>query len=302
MGEEECVKANKLNQLNHFIFPIKNFSLEALKTKFVHILDEDKNISLRAFDYEKDIEPVNSDQFSTLDLAYLKKDYHWGFRFDCIETAKLKYLELCNLLLMAFRIFNLSDCNGIYLLNVNNPHLSVKEDNQWKNAVANKHNSTYINFEELKKLKMGYEHLKSFYFTSPRTKHSVQFLYLGYISNYWMQAYILFMTALETLISPPTEEQITIKIIKRTRSLIGNSKICSKAKLEKLYELRSNIIHGRITVSLDFNEHIEEIVKLQTIVLSAFKIILSKNYISIYKNEETKEQFFLDLENNVNKK
>jgi hypothetical protein len=100
------------------------------------------------------------------------------------------------------------------------------------------------------------------------------------------------MTTLETLVSPSTEDKITSKIIKRTRKLINDSKLCSKRVIDNLYKLRSDIIHGRVLVDISFKEHQEEMVKLQVIVLKAFEIILSKDYHLIYKNEESKENFF----------
>ena len=107
-----------------------------------------------------------------------------------------------------------------------------------------------------------------------------------------MESYILFMTSLETLVSPSIEEGITSKIIKRTRKLINDSKICSKRNINNLYKLRSNIIHGRVLVDLSFKEHQDEMVKLQIIVLKVFEKILSNDFCTIYKNEESKEKFF----------
>ncbi|MCH8032771.1 MAG: hypothetical protein IH819_00100 [Bacteroidetes bacterium] len=236
MGEEKFIMNNSIKKLNHFIFPFKNFSLEVLDPNFKFVLDESENIYLKTFDYRRDIEKIDSDQFSVSDRIALTMEYRWGLRFKCFENEKNKYLEKCNLLLLTFRIFNRSDCSGIYLLNVTNPHLSVKEDNIWKWAIANKHNKTDLKVDELRKIKIAYDQLNSFYITSPRTKHSIQFLYLGYISNYWMQAFILYMTALETLVSPDIKsDRITSIIVNRIMRLITNDSICSKNQLNKIY-------------------------------------------------------------------
>ncbi len=80
--------------------------------------------------------------------------------------------------------------------------------------------------------------------------------------------------------------------------LINDVKICSRTKLDKLYKLRSNITHGRSLVRLNFKDHLDDIRKLQIIVLAAFKIILNENFSKIYNNEESKEKFFIDLELN----
>ena len=285
-------------KLHHYIIPITNFSLYKDDANLIYTFDDDLNITLRKFDYENDMERVDADHFSAFDQYELKIKYKWGFRFNCKKNEALNFLERINLILLSFRIFAEADCAAIYLLNVSSPHHSYKETNIWKRAIADRQHNSIIDIKTLEEIKRGYLSFKSFYSTSPRTKHSVQFLYLGYTSNYWMQAYILFMTSLETLLSPSTENQITTKIIKRTRNLINDNKLCSKKIIDELYELRSDIIHGRILVDLSFKNHIDEMTKLQIIVLKAFKVILEKKFVSIYQNDESKESFFQQLEKN----
>jgi len=296
MGEEEFMIAEPIDKLQHYIIPITDFSIDIFDDNFIYVFDEDLRISLKKFDYENDMERVDADHFSVLDHSELKIKYKWGFRFDCKKNEALTFLERVNLILLAFRIYSEADCTAIYLLNVTIPYNSYKETNIWKRAIANRKHNFGFDIKTLDKVKIGYLRLKSFYSTSLRTKHSVQFLYLGYTSNYWMQAFILFMTSLEALLSPPTEDQITTKIIKRTRNLINDTKLCSKNIMDHLYELRSDIIHGRILVGLNFIERIDDMVKLQIIVLRAFERMLEKDFASIYQNEESKELFFQQLE------
>lgn len=293
MGEEESEMKKNTKKFSHFIFPFKNFSLKVLNPNFNLVIDETENIYLKTFEYDRDIERIDSDQFSEQDRIDLAMKYRWGLRFDCFDDEKFKYLEKCNLLLLTFRIFNQSDCSGIYLLNVTNPHLSVKEDNNWKWAIANKQNKTELNIEELQIIKIRYDQLKSFYITSPRTKHSIQFLYLGYISNYWMQAFILYMTALETLVSPDIRsEKITSIIIDRIMKLISQDSVCIKNQLSKIYELRSDIVHGKIAPDIELKKEMPKLVNLQKVVLSGFYNILKEDFKSIYSNEHKFENFF----------
>ena len=253
---------------------------------------------------ENKIEELNFleeiDYFSKDDNREIRSS-HWVFSFECEEEKVDNYKQKLNLLLLACRIIKYSDLSIKYLICKNAPDESSKYSDYWKYAIAEKNPKRDIqelNKDDLEKIVDGYYKLKELFKVSPRTTHAINFLILAYTSYYWMEAYIIFMTSLETLVSPPTEVQITSNIIKRTRKLVNDSKICSKKDIDELYKLRSDIIHGRILVSLDFNERIDDLIKLQIIVLKAFENILESDFKTNYKDENSKEKFFELICNN----
>ena len=239
--------------------------------------------------------------FSKADCRDIRTPY-WVFTFKCEEEKLDDYKQNLNLLLLAFRITKHSDISIKYIICKNALNLSSKYSDDWKYAIADqfyKSNFKELNSEDLDDVVKVFNNLQEFCQVSPRTMHVVNFLFLSYTSYYWMEIYILLMTSLETLVSPPTEEKITSQIIKRTRRLINDPEICSKNNIDNLYQLRSNIIHGRVLVDKNFKEHQPEIVKLQKIVLKAFEIILSEDFQLIYKDEDSKEYFYNQLTTSI---
>ena len=281
-----------------YIAPIREFNFQIDKWNQFDInelIDEKYKIAIRLFSYHDDIEPIDADSFSVSDKSSLNF-YPYAFYFRCkpdqVEQRKL----LINLILLAFRIFKKANCISKYILCLRDTHFSIKYNESWKVADVGSKSGINLDKIDIQDVVEGYKKLRSFYSINNRTKHAVQFLYLAYTSYHWMQAFVLFMIALETLLSPTDEIQITKTIIGRTRKLIGNPKICSKKIIDDLYQLRSDITHGRILADLSFRDHIKEVSRLQIIVLKAFEIILSKNYKKIYKTEQTKELFSQKLD------
>jgi len=288
------------NKKVSYIAPIRNlnFKLKGFEQNDINfVFDEKHNITLKLFSYHDDIESINADSFSTYDRSSL--NFHpYAFYFRCkkeeVENKKL----LINLILLSFRIFKKADCNSKYILCLTDTFYSIKYNESWKIADVDSKSATILNEGDIQEIITGYKKLKLFYNLSNRTKHSVQFFYLGYTSYHWMQAFALFMISLETLVSPTTEEQITKTIINRTRNLINNPKICSKNIINNLYQLRSDITHGRILIDLSFKDHINDMSRLQNMAIKAFEIVLSLNFKKYYKNEQSKEEFFRKLEKN----
>lgn len=202
-------------------------------------------------------------------------------------------------MILSFRIIKQSYVAIKYIICKDIPHESIRYSEYWKYAIVEdkeKRDFESLNSQDLDQIVDGYNKIKEFESIKGRTLHAINFLFLAYTSYYWMETFILFMTSIETLVSPSDERQITTRIIKRVRGLISDSNICSRKKIERLYKLRSNILHGRILENINFSEHKNELQYLQIIVLNAFQKILSEDFQSIYKNEESKEKFYSQYE------
>lgn len=279
--------------LNHYIVPIRKLEIYSVPKEFEFIFDKDLMLRLKHFSYEDDMEKVDADKYSIFDKCQLKTEYSWGLRFDCNQTKLNTYIENISLLMLAFRIFDEADCSFEYILNVSNTHESIRNLDKWKRSINTIEHISTFNVDTLNKIQEGYMKLIRFRSVSARTRHSIQFLYLGYISYYWMQAFVLLMTSLETLVSPDIKsDKITSIIINRLIKIIPDKSICSKKKLNKIYELRSDIIHGKIISDLQLVDEMPHIIRLQKVVLSVFNNILNKNFSTIYGDKTKFENFF----------
>lgn len=297
-------------QLN-FVVPIENFdfigshsscndrwgNLDKYKQNIEPFVIDDKfNLTIREFDSRT---LLSKDFFNSTEV-FSKKDIerigyaNWAFYF----TSRSEDIELIevriNLILLLLRIFFHSNASCKYYLYLDSVFgiWSYKNSDDWKYALADINTEHIASKSDLDSAKLHYTKLLEFYGLNNRTRHSINFLFLSYTSYYWQEVFALLFISLETLFSPPKETNITNTIIKRAVAFINNPKLCSKNKLSKLYELRSDIVHGRISTNLDFKEKIKDLVSLQKIVLECYKKIIANDLIKIYSAEETKEDYF----------
>lgn len=297
----------------NFVVPIENFDFigknknldEMIVDKEIYgrniepfIIDDDYKIAIREFDsYSLPKDFFNSTEtFSKMDIERIGYA-RWGFYFTCrLEDVKLIEIRI-NLLLLLLRIlfYSNASCKYYLYLDTNFHILSYKNSDDWKYALANIETDHIASKSDLDNAKLYYGKLLEFYSLNNRTQHAINFLFLSYTSYYWQELFALLFISLETLFSPPKETNITNTIIKRAVAFIDNPQLCSKNKLSKLYELRSDIVHGRIRMNLDFKEKIKDLVFLQKIVLECYKKIITSDLRNIYTSEENKEDYFNKL-------
>lgn len=312
MGEKEFIieKGDKGLKLN-YIVPLEYFEYigrnkpdaDGWTTKEFYkdindniLLDEQLGIYLKRFICSNDISEINARDFSEEDRNRILQTM-WGLYFSCQENQLKKYKEVINLLFLSIRIFFKKNTGSQYILCQSNPTLSHKYNEEWKYAIAEKQIipeeelNDYFTRSNIEELINAFNKLKQFWEVSDRARHSVQFLFLGYTTYYWMASFVLFVTSLETLVSPDIIGDISTYVKKRTVAFIKDTNVCSNNKMDNLYKLRSNIVHGRIRVKLDLDKEIKKIQQLQIIVLTFFKKLLEENFASIYKDEESKEAF-----------
>lgn len=266
-----------------------------------YCVDFKTNIYLKKFNYItfSNYGELKIDILSQLDIEYLCQST-CAFEFHCKKDELEDYKLKLNLLLLAARISKQSNLSIKYIICKNSPQFSLKYSDNWKNAITEirvKIEWQKLNKFEFDKVVLTYEHLQGFFKISPRTAHAVNFLFLAYTSYYWMEVFMLLMTALETLVSPDERGAIVKTITSRVVCLINDKKICSKTKFEKIYNLRSDIIHGKILVDINFEKELPRLQQLEKIVLAIFNVLLYIDFKNIYKSENSKEIFFKSLTN-----
>ncbi|MDP2366259.1 MAG: HEPN domain-containing protein, partial [Ignavibacteria bacterium] len=251
-----------------------------------YCIDSKTNIYLKQFNYFtfSNYGDLKTDVLSQLDIEYLGRA-EFAFVFECKKDELEDYKQKLILLLLAARISKQSDLSIKYIICKNPPQFSLKYSDNWKYAISAiriKSERQELNKFDLDKVVLTYKQLQEFFKISSRTTHAVNFLFLAYTSYYWMEAFMLLMTALETLVSPDERGAIVKPITSRVVSLINDKNICSRTKFEKIYDLRSDIIHGKILVDINFEKELPRLQQLEKIVLAIFKVLLEKDYKNIY--------------------
>ncbi len=294
--------------MNMLIFPLFNFhylgdfnpddlvkGIKNIPSDYKYEFEIERGLyTIKRFNFEEDIKiPIQDFFFSRNEIEDIKSVRWAVFVEECDKTTD-NIIQEINLLLLAFRIFKQADCQIQFILSRN------FEDNQkvttpLKYAIANNLSENNFSANDLEVIKTGFQKIKEFTNLSPRSKHAIDFLFLGYSSYYWMQVFILLMTSLETLILPEKIGGITTYVEKRTFAFLKDPIVCPEDKMRNLYGLRSDIIHGKILVDLDFTQEIVRLKELQMIVLTFFKKLLEQDFKSIFKNEISKETFFNNI-------
>lgn len=96
--------------------------------------------------------------------------------------------------------------------------------------------------DEFKKNSKLYTIFNMFRSLNTRSGNASYFLSLAYRSRGWLESLIFHVCSLETLISAPNQEGgITEKFKTRINNFIGYD----LSKLEKIYNVRSELVHGR---------------------------------------------------------
>lgn len=148
---------------------------------------------------------------------------------------------------------------------------------------------TTIEEQEFKKIARLYSGLNKFKSINKRTGNAVYFLGMAYRSRGWLESLIFHVCALETLTSAPSiERNITQKFKDRIHNFIGYN----KDKLEKIYDIRSELVHGRYS-----HKSVGENLKLNRIAEEACrkmftKILLKPKYLTAFANDVSRMKLF----------
>lgn len=153
------------------------------------------------------------------------------------------------------------------------------------------HNTTeVIRKQEFKKIVSLYNGLNKFKDINKRTGNAVYFIGMAYRSRGWLESLIFHVCALETLTSAANREMYsTNNFIKRIHNFIGYD----KKKLDKIYNIRSELVHGRFS-----HKSSTENLKLHRIAESACKkmfkkILLNDIYLEAFKKDDLRMKLFI---------
>ena len=259
-----------------------------------------KSFSFGSFPFS--IEPLKADEiidtklFSAQDINYMQME-SWCLVFNSAETQQ--YVEELNLLIMAFRISTQSRGPFIkYFLCKDDP-LQCRRLNDpmffynYTSILTRK----IFNQSDLEKVDSYFGRLIEMKSVSIRTKNALYFTFRGMSSTKWIDAFMMFMAALESLFSKDTSGGAT-KIIKaRVSSLLYTINGTTEDDVGTLYDLRSKMTHGRIEVGDDPKENLQSLAKLQQLLHACLDILLNKELYKHYATKTMRDKFMDTLNN-----
>lgn len=131
---------------------------------------------------------------------------------------------------------------------------------------------------------------------SNRTHNALYFLYRGCVNRMWVDSFMLWMSALESLFSEDTRGGVTKLICGRTSKFLNSRPGVSYADIDHLYDLRSQMVHGRLPITEDPKANIEELASLESIVLDCLERFIDESAYTHYGEPSARKAFLAQFD------
>lgn len=251
----------------------------------------DGTYSLRRLNPTTDLPAEDIPGLSRMDLEYIKRE-RWAIVAD--DTDLGKYREGVNRLLLSFKIHTLGRLFIKYRLCAENTSLSSVINEKMNYILADK-SGREVTLEQLKQVNVGFGRLQemdSIESVSNRTHNAIYFMYGAYfVASHASYMFILLFTVLEALFSKEQGGAATKTICQRASALLGSRPRCTYADIERLYNIRSELVHGRRKAAQS-GQNLADAHELEFIVCECMKKILAERIYLKYNDPTEKEAFF----------
>ena len=282
----------KYGAIMRIVMPLFWFHLKDANT---YLFDDAGEISIVPFE-KSEIPKIPL--FSEQDLHHMANNAHWALIYDGpdIERGKTKV----NILLLAFRIF----CHKRY------PFIEYRlcsEDHHLCSILSETIAYNYFyprspepfNTTDLYHIKRVFLSLIEMDQISVRTHNALYFLYRAWHTTKWMDSFIFMMCSLESLFSKDKPGSATKTISIRVSSLLDSKPKRTKEDIENLYDLRSEMTHGKIKASDDPGENMKKLYHLDSIVIECFRIMVDLKLYREYSSKCSRDRLMSTLNTSV---
>lgn len=225
---------------------------------------------------------INTSTASAIDIIHLQEStLCLSIDEDIIkpERASIMFMISCRLLKQT-QIFIR------YRVHSSKELLRIKDDYPY---ILDQDTTMQINQSEFNRIAELYIGLKEFESLNKRTGNAIYLLSLAYRSRECLEALIFHVCTLETLTSASEiENKITDKFKNRIHNFTGND----INELEKIYNVRSELVHGRYN-SKSKKKNLELNMIAEKTCREVFnKILLNSEYIRAFVNDSSRMKLF----------
>ncbi|MGH8498035.1 MAG: hypothetical protein ACRERV_04395, partial [Methylococcales bacterium] len=241
------------------------------------------------------IEPLRAEDiietklFSEQDIDHIRLE-SWCLVFTGDEVTK--YVVNSNLLLMAFRISE--PCKAPFIkyrvCGEDLHHCRRLNDPMTHNYESGLIMKVY-SLSNLEKIDTYLGRLIEMNTVSNRTKNALYFAFRGMSAAKWIDAFLMYMSAIESLFSKDKPGGATETIKTRVASLLNSAMGVTKEDVGALYALRSNMVHGHIEINDDPHENLRELAKIQRLLNSCLNIFLERELYKHYASKTKRDNF-----------
>jgi hypothetical protein len=253
----------------------------------------DGTYSLRRFAPETDI-PNDTPGLSTQEIKQIKLE-RWALVAE--NPDRNTYTQDINRLLLSFKIHTLGKLFIKYRLCVDDPSL-CRVIQERMNFILREKSPRTISLEQLNQVNIGFERLQemdAIDSVSNRTHNAIYFMYGAYFAaGHALYLFVLLFTVLEALFSKEEGGAATETICKRVSSFLGSPARCTYPDIKRLYNIRSELVHGRRKASPS-GGNLADAHELEFVVTECMKKMLSERVYLRYRDLADKEQYFNKL-------
>jgi hypothetical protein len=107
-----------------------------------------------------------------------------------------------------------------------------------------------------------------------------------------MDTFVFLMVAIESLFSKEDSGGVTKTICSRVSKFLGCRARCEYEDVERLYDLRSKIVHGKVVVDDHIKGHLPTLWDLEYVLRECMKKMLDQKIYPIYGDVQEKERYF----------
>ena len=245
--------------------------------------------AIRKFNAEDEIPEVPG--LSELDIKYIKQE-SWALVAE--DPDLKKYREEINILLLAFRIFQLARVFIKYRLCKEDDSYCSRLNDYLHIVMPNKSNGI-ITLNDLNIIDKGFSRLLQMDTISNRTHNAIYFMYRGFCAGKMIDSFLFLMCSIESLFSNEERFGATKTICSRVSKFLDYRLGYEYKDIEKLYDLRSKIVHGKIVVEDEIKGQLNTLYKLQYALVECMKKMLNEEIYLIYSDIQNKECYFNGL-------
>jgi len=195
------------------------------------------------------------------------------------KEASIAFVISCRLLKRTkiFIRYRIDDLKNIVEVRDNYPYVTSDDATSW------------IDADEYQTISKLYEGLLRFKRINTRTSNAVYFLSLAYRSWKWIEATIFHVCAMETLTSADAYES---GVTNKFKTRINNFIAYDMSKLEEIYNVRSELVHGRYSFeTLDTNKRLRLIAE-EVSRSVFFKLLTNSDLIEAFHDDDSRMNLF----------
>ena len=220
----------------------------------------------------------------------------WAFVAE--DPDLTTYQEDVNRLLLSFKIHTSWEGSSSSIGSAWMTHLSATVILETMNFILAEKSPLAISFEQLNQVNVGFERLQEMDAidgVSNRTHNAIYFMYGAYFNaRHATYLFVLLFTVLEALFSKEGGGAATKTICKRVSGFLGSQPRCTYSDIERLYNIRSELVHGRRKAA-DSSDNLADTHELEFVVTECMKKVLADRTYLKYKDVDDKEKYFDQL-------